>query len=90
MAHDDVGVKAQGRVDAELAVGLGQQSGQPATLSGICQQKHHIVFLHQTLQLPNGLSAIPSLRKLSFNIMRVCFVRILLPSCRSRRRGRGR
>ena len=50
MSHDHVRVKAEGSVDTDLGVVTTEEGGQPATLSSVHQQEHHIMVLDQLLQ----------------------------------------
>ena len=50
MSHDHVSVKAEGSVDTDLGVVTTEEGGQPATLSSVHQQEHHIMVLDQLLQ----------------------------------------
>ena len=50
MFHDHVSVKAEGSVDTDLGVVTTEEGGQPATLSSVHQQEHHVMVLDQLLQ----------------------------------------
>ena len=50
MSHDHVSVKAEGSVDTDLGVVTTEEGGQPATLSSVHQQEHHVMVLDQLLQ----------------------------------------
>ena len=50
MSHDHVCVKAEGSVDTDLGVVTTEEGGQPATLSSVHQQEHHVMVLDQLLQ----------------------------------------
>ena len=50
MSHDHVCVKAEGSIDTDLGVVTTEEGGQPATLSSVHQQEHHVMVLDQLLQ----------------------------------------
>jgi len=50
VAHDEVGVEPQGRVDGQLVVAGAQQGGQPSGLPGVHEQEHRIVAPDQLVQ----------------------------------------
>ena len=50
MSHNHVCVKAEGSIDTDLGVVTTEEGGQPATLSSVHQQEHHVMVLDQLLQ----------------------------------------
>mmetsp|Transcript_2056 Transcript_2056/g.5757 ORF Transcript_2056/g.5757 Transcript_2056/m.5757 type:complete len:311 (-) Transcript_2056:1572-2504(-) len=47
VAHDHVGVKAEGRGDCQAPLGSTEKRGQPARLARVCEEEDRVVRLHQ-------------------------------------------